>query len=195
MAHDAFEVAAVVDRAVGSPVGKGLARHEVAAAQRDPVDAVLGGGVVDQPLDDEGDVGAACAAIGRHRHRVGVHQARAHVQGGHPVDAAHGDRQVAGADQAAPVAAVGAEVGLVLEAQREDVAVGVERDRALQRQRAAMPFADEELGAGGDPLDRPAEAARREHHEHLLGEGAAADAEAAADVLRHHLDRLRPASR
>src|SRR6266571_2500059 len=57
LVHHALEFAAVVSRAVRRPVGHGLGRNEILPAQRDRVEAVLGGGVIHQPLDRAGDVG------------------------------------------------------------------------------------------------------------------------------------------
>src|SRR5690606_12345495 len=113
--HDTGEVAAVVYRPVGGAVGGGVVRHEVAQPQGDAVESVFAGSVVDQPLDDEGYVRPAGATVGGHRHRVGVDQPRAHVQRRHAIDTAHRDGKVPGADQAAPIAAVGAEVRFMLE--------------------------------------------------------------------------------
>ena len=69
--HVLFVAAAVIGHADGIAVGHGIRAHQIAAAQRDAVEAVLGCGNVDQPFDGKGDLGAAGAAIGLGRHGVG----------------------------------------------------------------------------------------------------------------------------
>ena len=181
--HHALEIAAVVSARVGCLVGHRRARDEVPPPQLDRVEAVLARGVIHQPLDGVGDVGTPGAAVRGHRRRVGVREARAGVQGGNAVHAAHRDREVAGGDEGAEGRAVGAEVGAVVEADREEVPVRVERDFAGERDRAPLEVAQEGFAARADPFHGAAELFRRQHRREVLRVGRAVDAEAAADVL------------
>ena len=188
LVHDRGEFAAVVDRAVGRGVGEGAGRDEIAPAQGHRIEPVFGRGLVHQALDHVGDVWPPGAAIGRDRHRVGEHQRGARVQRRHPVDPAHRHRDVLGADHRLEVDGVGAQVGLILESEGQDGVVVGQGNAGLERERAAVPVAQEDLGARAHPFHRPAELARGQHHQDVFGIGSAAQAERAAHILGDHFD-------
>ena len=64
----------------------------------------------------------------------------------------------------------------------------VERELAVIDHLAAVMVVEHALAAGGDPFHRPAQLARRPQHQHVVRERPALEAEAAADVGRHHAD-------
>ncbi len=191
LVHHALELAAVVGRAVGGLVGHRLRRDEVLSAQLDRVEAVLGGGVVDQPLDRVGDVGAPGTAVGRNGNRVRVCAARVRVQRRDAIHPAHGDGDVARADLRPERRRKGAEVGRVFEPEREEPALAVEREFSGERQSASLVVGEEDLRARRDPFHGARELLRGEHHGEMLGVRVAADAEAPADLLGDHADLVR----
>src|SRR2546429_312908 len=67
LVHHFFELAAVVSRPVGGPVGHRLRWDEILPPQRDRVEAVLGRRAIDEALDHAGDVGPPGAAVRRDR--------------------------------------------------------------------------------------------------------------------------------
>ena len=120
-----FELAAIVGEGQARFERHRLGRDRIAPAQFDRVDAHLGGGLVDHPLDDIARLGPAVAAIGPHR--VGVGEDRGHLgmdrrgaldpgQGAEIVDKGIG----AGLR-------IGADGGDRLDPQAEEIAVLVER--------------------------------------------------------------------
>ena len=67
--------------------GIAFGRDQILAPQLDAVEAELGGGDVDQPLDRVRHLGPAGAAIGLRRHGVGEHRAGAQRRGRNVVGA------------------------------------------------------------------------------------------------------------
>ena len=183
LVHDGLEFAAVVGGPVGGRVRHGLGRNEVPAAQLHRVESVLGGGVVDHAFDRVGDVGPPRPAVGGHRRRVRVGDAGVRVHRRDAVHPAHGDGDVAAADLRAEGRGVGADVGAVVETQREEAAVAVQGELAGERERAALVLRQEQLRARRHPLHRAPEFFRGEHDRDVFGEREAADAEASAHVL------------
>ena len=188
LAHRAVEVAAVIDRAVCGGVREGIVGDEIAPPQLDRIDAVFGGSLIDQALDCIGDIWAAGTAIGRDRHGVGVDQLLMGEKRRDAVDPAHGDREVARADEGLEVAGVGAEVGLMIPADGQDVVLRIEGDMTGQAQGAAVPFGGEVLRARADPFHRLAEPARGQHQQRLLRRTAAAQTEGSAHIFGNDLD-------
>ena len=171
----------------GEPVGHLGFGDEIAPAERNAIEAELGGGDVEQPLAKEVSLEAAGAAIGSRRRLVGHHQRHvdAHVRnavrpGEHLRDVARGRRPV-GAD-------IGALIGAGASAQRQDRAVPVARDLQFTFGIAGMIGGEQMLAAILDPLHRPAGEACRERDQKVLRIEFAARAEAAADVVLHHAD-------
>ena len=118
--HHRSKIARVVRARVRRLVRHRLARNEILPAQLERIEAVLVRGVIDEALDRVRDVGTARAAIRRDRHGVRVCEPRAAVHRGNAIDAAHRDREVLGRDEGAERPAVGAEVGAIVPAYREE---------------------------------------------------------------------------
>ena len=191
LVHHRGELAAVVGGAVGGFVGHGIGRDEIPAPQLDRVEPVFGRGVIDEAFDGAGDVRPPGAAVGGHRRGVRVGESRTRVQRGDAIDAAHGDGEIACADQRAEHGGVGAEVGAIVETDGEEAPAGIERDLARERQRAAVVLRQEQFRARRHPFHRAPEFLCREHQRDRLGIDAAAHAEAAADVARDHAQPVR----
>jgi hypothetical protein len=81
-------------------------------------------------------------------------------------------------------AQIGAEIGQHGDAQAEDAAGRIERQRGGGALVARLHVAQTGLHAAGDPTHRAAEPARRPQHQHGLGIERVLGAEAAADVAR-----------
>ena len=190
LVHDGLELAAVVGRAVRGLVGHRLRRNEIPPPQRDRVETVLGRGEIDEALDRAGDVGPSRAAVGRDRNGVRIGAARVRVHRRDPVHAAHGDGDVARADLRAERRGVGSEVGAIVEAQRQELSVAVERELSGERESAPVVVGQKDLRARRHPFHRAAELLRREHHRDVLGIGETADAEAPAHQLGDDADLL-----
>ena len=75
-----------------------------------------------------------------------------------------------------------ADIAEVRRAQREEAAVGVEREFGRHGEIAAHIVADEGLVAVARPFHRPADAARAPDHQREFGKEAVARAEIAADL-------------
>ena len=86
----------------------------------------------------------------------------------------------ANVDRYAPMFAV------VCDAQREELAVLVERELGVRDVVAAVRVGEERLAALGGPLDRAVDVLRRPDHRGLFGVQVDLRAEAAADVGRDH---------
>ena len=91
----------------------------------------------------------------------------------------------AGADQ------IGAGIGGALDPQRQEAALGVERQRRFGRLVAGLMVGEKDLAAAGDPLDRAADPPGRPQHQHVLGIDEVLGAKAAADIGRHKPHRGR----
>ena len=169
-------------------VREGVLRDEVAPAELDAVDAGLARRLVDQALDQVGDVRPAGAAIGGDRRGVGQREAVAAVERRDAIDVDRVRRRVERVDERPGLREVRAGVADPVEAQAEEAAVAVERELAGELRGAAVMVADDGLEARADPLHRPAERLRRMHQRAVLGIGLRADAEAAADVARVQAD-------
>ena len=141
--------------------------------------------MLDHALGEVGGLRPPGAAIGPGLRRVGE-QALAHdVHRLHVV----GFRNEAQREQAAHHAGadeVGADLEQRLRADREDLAVLVERQLAVADEIAAGVVGHHAFGARRDPLHRAPQLARRPQHQHVVRERAALQAEAAADVGRDH---------
>ena len=79
-----------------------------------------------------------------------------------------------------------ADVARVVAAQREEAAVGVERELGSRDQVARMLIAQKRLGALAGPLDGAAQAPRRPGDERELGVEVVARAVVAAKLPRDH---------
>ncbi len=188
--HHRREVAAVVVGAGRRLVGHRRGWDEIAPAQFERVDAGGARRRLDQALHRIDRLGAADAAIGVHRRAIRERGAQAQMRGRHGVDAGGEPHDV---DRRRPMAErrdAGADVVQRFELHREEAAIGVERERGLDVLVAALRIGEEALGAVGAPFHGPAEEARRNGGEDVLGIEIAARAEAAADIVGDHAKPL-----
>ena len=132
--------AVVVGDALRVLVGKRRRRNEIALAQRDAIETVLLRGFVDQPLDDVDHFRPAGAAIRRGAHGGREDGTRADVRDGNAIARR---RQSDALHQRHVRAAVRADIAEIVGAQRQEAAVGVERELGGHRQIAAHIVADE----------------------------------------------------
>ena len=95
----------------------------------------------------------------------------------HPVSTAHRDRQIARADQRAGKHHVRTQIDRVLKSERQEIAIAVERDLTVERERATMPVTQKNLRACAQPAHRSIEPPSRQHREHMLGIGAGTQTE------------------
>ena len=176
-----LEAPAIVGEGQRRPVGHGGRRNGVAPAQLRGVHADLGGGDIDQSLDHVGGLGPPGTPIGRGAVRVGQHPRDRHVNRRRGVGAADGadvdHRRHRSAERYE-----GAEVAEASDPHAQELAVAVERERSVDDIVAGVVVADVGLVAGGEPFDRPADAARGPRHQHQLRIDGAAQPVAAADV-------------
>ena len=150
-------------------------------------------GGVDQALDHVVHFGLAGAAIGVDRHGVGEGAAHVHEDRRDDVAAAHRvGRRVGGAAGAAG-GEVGAKIGDGGDVQREEIALGIQRQARARDVVAALRGGDEILGALADPFHRAAEMARRPEQHHPFRVQRVLHAEPAADIGAGDAHARRPA--
>ena len=184
------EVAHVVGDAGRARIGHGGGRHEVAGAGLDRIAGHFPRAVLDQALDDVGDLRIAGAAIGVDRRGVGVDAEHPAMQRGDRVLAGeHGDAEER-RDAGGELALVGAEIGDDVGLDGGDAPVGVEGHARLGHVVAGVDVHRERLGAGRGPAHRPAHQTRGPGQARLLGVVIGLLAEAAADIGGHHPDRV-----
>ncbi len=186
----AVEVAAVIGLLHRGDVRHRLGRHHVQLAQRDPVHAEFARRGVDQPLDDVVALRPPGAAIGVHRDRVGEHADDVGVDRLEAIDAGQHLGARHGRDHRREGGQVGAHVGDVARAQRQELAVLVERDLARGDVVAALRVGQERLGPLADPLHRAAQLAGGVAGQRVLGVQEQLHAEAAAHVGRDDAELL-----
>jgi hypothetical protein len=145
-------------------------------------------GVVDQPLDDVGGLGAAGAAIRRGRVGVAQHAEHLHVGGGNRVDADQRHDVAEGCQEITVGRDVGADVGQRLHPQRQELAVAVQRQLGVRDVVARVLVGGDGLAPLARPLHRAAELARGPQDQPVLGILPALGAEGAADVADDHAD-------
>ena len=184
--HEPRELAAVIDEAGRGLVGHGRGRDEVAAAELGGPEARLARRDVDDALDQIARLRAAGAAIGVDRRGVGEHALDPHINRRDGVDAGQHGHARRGRDEGREERQIGAEIGDGLDPERQDAAVGVERQLGMADMVAALDVGEEALGALGGPFDRPAQLLGEPRHHCLLGMDEVLHAEAAADVGRDH---------
>ncbi len=175
------EVAAVIGRAVRRLVRHRLGRDVVLAAQFRPVDAGLGRGGVDQPLHVIVGLGAPGAPIGPDRGRVGEDALGRDLDQRRLVDPERVADRVARRRAGGSVG--GAEVAVAVEADREKMAVLVERQLGGHVGVAAVAVGDKAARAVVGPFDRPAQFARGVQDAVVFGVGRLLHAKRAADPL------------
>ena len=176
-----LELAAIVGEGQARFERHRLGRDHVAPAQFDRVDAELGGGDVDHPLDDIGRLGPAIAAIGPHRVGVGVDGGHVGIDRracGRPRPRCRDWRQrrwSRPADRRRPRRSCWTR-------RPRKWPSRVERQLGLGDVVARLRVAEEGLGARARPFDRPPGQLRGEQHQRDLVVDRRFHAEAAADV-------------
>ena len=185
--EDRREVAAVVGRA-----GRGLAwdllgADLVLAPQLDAVEAGLGGGVVDQPLHEVIALGPAGAAIGADEAGVGEHALGGHLHHRRLVEADDVAHDVERRRLRRHRALEAAEVAVAGEPQRQELALGVERELGGLLVVAAVVVGDEAAGALVGPFHRAAELLRGVQDADVFRIDLRLHAERAADVAGQHV--------
>ncbi len=145
-------------------------------------------GFVQQPLDVVDRFGPARAAVGAGRRGVGQHRLEMKVDRLDVVDAGQhpgADQQL---DRDAGAGRISADVGQRVAAQREDAAVGIEREFHLRLDVAPVRGGREVFAALGRPFDRPLQVPGRMGHHHVFRIDAGLHAEAAAHVADRDAD-------
>ena len=184
------EVAHVVGDAGRARVGHARRGHEVARAGLHRIAGPLPCTVLDQALDDVGDLGIARAAIGVDGRGVGVDAEHPAVERGDRVLAGeHGDAEDR-RDAGGELALIGTEVGDDLGLDGGDAAVGVEGHAGFRHVVAGVDVHSQRLGTGRGPAHRPAHQPRGPGQARLLGVVIGLLAEASADIGRYHPDRV-----
>ena len=142
-----------------------------------------------KPLAKEIGLEAAGTAIGADRRLVGELQRHVDIDIRHAIGTRHELRDIARADRAVG-AHIGADVHIGMAAQAEDRAVARAGDLDVALRLARVIERHQLLAAILGPFHRAPGVARRERNEKVLGIELAARAEAAADVVLHHVDRV-----
>ena len=169
LVHVLAELAAVVGDAEGGLVRHGGGVDQILPAQLHAVHSELAGGVVDQPLDHEGRLGAARASIGGGGVRVGQHRQHLGVRGREGVDAHEGGHVGKRGEQVAVRGDVGADVGEGPHAEGEKASVRVEGQLGVAHIVAGVLVGGNRLAALAGPLHGSAQPARRPQGEAMLG--------------------------
>ena len=153
----------------------------VLAAQLDAVDAGFGRRGIDQPLHIVIGLGAAGAAIGADRRRVGEGAFGRDLDQRGPVNAEGVADGIAG--RRAGSAIGGAEIAVAGQPHREEIAVAVERQFGGHLVVAAVAVGDEAARALVGPFDRAAQFARRVQDAVIFAIGRLLHAKRAADPV------------
>ena len=190
------EVRRVVAGVVGQPDRRRIRKFgdEVLAPDRRRIHLHVARRLFDDALDHVGGFRPAGAAVGIDRRGVGEHRLDLDVdrrrlvlagQQGAVEDRRHARREGR---------QVRAHVGDGLDAQRQELALGVQRELDLGDMVAAVGVGQERFAALGGPLDRPADLLAGPDQRGLLRVEEDLRAEAAADIGRDHAHlRLRQA--
>ena len=126
--------------------GIGEFGDEILTPQLDGVHFQLMRGFVDQPLQLIGRLGAACAAVGINRHRVGEHGFDVHIDQGRLVIARHQRAMQPCRHRRCKGRQIRAHVGIGVGAQRGKVVVRIQRQFDLGHVVPAMRIRNKRLG-------------------------------------------------
>ncbi len=159
---------------------------EVAPPQLDRIELDLARRRFNEPLDHVGGFGAAGAAIGIDRHRVGEHRRHLAVDRRRLVLAGEQRGVEDRRDARGERGEVRAQVRRGAHAHRQELAVLVQRELGGGDMVAAVRIGDEGLRAVGVPLHRPAELARGPGDDHVLRVEVDLGAKAAAHIRGDH---------
>ncbi len=182
------EFAAVIAHARRRLVGHRVRADVVAPPKLDTVDAHLGGGGVDEAFHVIIALRAARAAIGAGRGRVGEHALGRDLEQRRVIDAHHILHGIDGVgqrrdDEGAGIAATG-------EAQREETALGVEREFRRHLMIASVMIGDEALRTLVCPFDGTPQRACCVKNADIFGKNRGLHPEGAADMLGQHAHLL-----
>ena len=167
--HHRLVVGAVVHQHERRLVGHRGRPDVIPAADFDRIDVHFGGGLVDQPLHHIDRLWLAGAAIGPDRRGVGVDRAQRDMRGRDVVDIgqrhrAHAGRHAGARRQIGALAIVGRD------AQPDELAVLVERERGFADAVAAVAVALDAFRTLRHPFHRAAGLARGPGHQRVLRE-------------------------
>ena len=182
LVEDPCEIAAVIGDAGGRRERQLRRLDEVALAQRQPIDAHLVSGTVDQPLHVVVGFGAAGAAIGAHQRGVGQNRLDVDAEQRRAVDTR---KVLAGVERQRPrchAGDVGAEIAVALQTHRQKPAFGIERQFGVNELRAAVAVGEEAGRALVGPLHGAAQRLRRVQDAGVFGIADVLHAEGAADI-------------
>ena len=154
-------VRGVVGVAARRRVGHLVGPEQVEAAQVGRRAAGLVGGDVDQAFEQEQRLGLAGAADGVDRHGVGEGAVEVDADRRDAVEAGDHLGEARGRDGRREHRDIGAVVGLGLDAECEELAVGIERQLRARHKVAGMAVALRQLGAFARPAQAALELARR----------------------------------
>ncbi len=171
--------AAVIGHAERVLIGQRGGRDQVLAAQLYAVEAIRPRRAIDQPLDDEHDLGPPGAAVRAGRRRVAQHGPRPHPRRRDPVEARH---QLGALGQWHKGRGISAKIAEVCGPQCEEVALGIEGELGLDLQIAGLMVAEKRLLPLAGPFDGPPEPARRPGDEREFRVGGVPRAKIAADI-------------
>ena len=155
------EAPAVDDEAGDGGERRFLRVRQVARAQRRRVQPQLRRRPVDEPFQRIGRLGAAGAAIGVHRHRVGEDAFHPDVDGLETIGPRLHRRAHAGRGEWRILRQARAQVGGDAHADGEEAPLRIERDLRLRPVVARLDVGKEGLAPGGGPAHRPAGLAGR----------------------------------
>ncbi len=172
-------LAAVIGHAERVGIGQRGGRDQVLAPQRDPVEAIRASRTINQPLDDEHDLGPPSAAVRASRRRVAQHGPRLHPRRRDSVEARH---QFGALGQWHQGCGISAEIAEIRGPQCNEVALRIERELGFDIEIAGLVVAEKRLLPLAGPFDWTAEPARRPGDEGEFRVGGVPRAEIAADV-------------
>jgi hypothetical protein len=160
---------------------------EIAPAELHLIDAEIARHDVEQPLAEEIGFETPGPAIGADRRLVGETKRNVDIDVRNAIGPRHELRDVACTDGAVG-AHIGAHVDEGMAAQAENGAVAPAGNLDVARRLARMVYRHQMLATVLGPFHRPADVTRCERDEKILRIKLATCAEAAADVVLHHVD-------
>ena len=190
LVEDGRKIAAVIGGADGGLVGHGGGGNKVAPPQLYRIDAGDARGLLDHALEHVVRLRPSGAAIGRGRNCIGEDAARAHIDMPDVVHAGQAAGEIPRRDVGANGADIGAEIGGVADAQRQEAALAVERQFRLGIEVARLGVAEKRLGTSRHPMNRAAEFLGGDQLRDVFRIGAGLQAESAADVVGQHPQAL-----
>ena len=186
LVHHRRKIAGVVSLGHRVRVRQLRGPDHVATAQLDGVNTGLPRGGVHQALDGVDGFGTTRAAIRAGGRGVGEHTGDTHVDRVNVVQAGGDPRPDEQLDHDAGRRRVGAQISVRMHAQRQDAAIGIECQRRLADQIAAMGGTQKFFHAFSGPFHRATQQARAIRSERILRVECGLHAEATADITDQH---------